>query len=336
MNRMREAMGDPTPEGGRGPTRWSDDLPKTWPDVATYYGQPILKEPEWTWEVPWYLFLGGLGGSASVLAAAEALFGDDAGAERARWLAAFAAVASPPLLITDLGRPTRFLAMLRVFKPTSAMSVGSWTLAAYSGAAVGAAASDYLPVVRRLRPLADAGAGALGVVMSTYTGVLVADSAIPVWHHARRELPLLFASSALGSAAGLLQAMHPAPVMQRLVIGAAATELAVERRMVSHLGALGEVYEHGDVGRWSKAAKVCTAAGAVASLVPNRWARRLGGVLVAAGGLCQRWSVYRAGFASAADPRHVVAPQRRREPVPAGDRAAPQAEAARWTRSRSA
>ncbi|QBI18386.1 polysulfide reductase [Egibacter rhizosphaerae] len=298
---------------GRATARFSDDLPSEWPEeVATYHGRPVVKEPEWTWEVPWYLFFGGIAGSASVIAAARAVTGDERAARRARRLAAAAAALCPPLLIADLGRPKRFLHMLRVLKPSSAMSVGSWTLAAFTGASSAALAAGEADALRRVRPLTDAGAAALGLAMSTYTGVLVADSAIPVWHHARRELPALFAAGATGGAAGLLQVAHPAPETRRLVLGAAAVELAVERRMTRHLGVLGEVYEQGDTGAWSKAAKACTAVGAALSVLPSRWSQRAGGALIAAGGLCQRWAVYRAGFASAADPRHVVVPQRQR------------------------
>ena len=317
-----------------------DGLPQVWPDdVATYHGRPVVKEPEWTWEVPWYLFAGGVAGSAAVIAAVEAASGREASARRARVLAAAGGALGPPLLIADLGRPKRFLHMLRVFKPTSAMSVGSWGLAAFNGASTGAVMTDQLAPLRSLRPLADATSAGLGTLMSTYTGVLVADSAIPVWHHARRELPALFASSAVASAAGLLQTVAPQPQTRRLALGGAVAELAVDRRMHRHLGALGEVYEHGDVGRWSKAAKACTAAGAALSALPSRWGQRLGGAFVAAGGLCQRWAVYRAGFASAADPRHVVVPQRerraRRAAQRAGDDDAPHAREGREGGDRS-
>ena len=107
-----------------------------------YYGRPLLKEPTWTWEVPLYFFVGGAAGAAAVVgAAARALGdGDDADLVRdARWVAALGGALSAPLLISDLGRPERFLNMLRVWKPQSPMSVGAWTLTAF-GSSAGAAA----------------------------------------------------------------------------------------------------------------------------------------------------------------------------------------------------
>ncbi len=102
----------------------------------SYYGRPILKEPVWTWEIPAYFFFGGMAGAAAPFALLSELRGDEALARRA-WLVALAgAAASPPLLIADLGRPERFHRMLRVIKPTSPMSVGSWILGASSTAIV--------------------------------------------------------------------------------------------------------------------------------------------------------------------------------------------------------
>jgi formate-dependent nitrite reductase membrane component NrfD len=96
----------------------------------SYYGQPVIKEPTWTWEIPMYLFSGGLAGASAGLACLSELRGEDDLARRA-WAAAFAGVAvSPVLLISDLGRPSRFFNMLRVFKVTSPMSVGSWIISA--------------------------------------------------------------------------------------------------------------------------------------------------------------------------------------------------------------
>ena len=88
----------------------------------------------WTWEIPAYFFFGGMAGAAAPFALLSELRGDEALARRA-WLVALAGVAaSPPLLIADLGRPERFHHMLRVLKPTSPMSVGSWILGASSTA----------------------------------------------------------------------------------------------------------------------------------------------------------------------------------------------------------
>jgi hypothetical protein len=286
--------------------------------VRSYYGRPIVKEPEWTWEVPWYLFAGGLGGAAATLGAGAGLVGKAKLARNARRAAAASAVVSTPLLIADLGRPSRFLNMLRVFKPTSVMSVGSWTLAAFSGAVTAGTALDLMGRLPLLRTPLDAAGGLLGLGMTTYTGALVADTSIPVWHEARRHLPGLFAGSGLASAGAALNLVtspeRAGPARRAAVVGGLA-ELAVDRHMRAHLGPIGAVYERERAGAFHKAAEVATAAGtAMVALGGSRrrWLTAAGSVALLAGSICQRWSVYHAGFQSARDPAAVVVPQRRR------------------------
>jgi hypothetical protein len=222
---------------------------------------------------------------------------------------------SPVLLIADLGRPSRFLNMLRVFKPTSAMSVGSWILAAYSTAAPGRGLEGPRAPPPPARLL---GAGALlGLPMATYTGVLVADSSIPVWHEARRELPALFAASGAASAGAALLLLTPADEAapaRRVAVAGAVAELAIDRAMEQRLGEFGEVYEEDLAGRYGRMAKGLTAAGALVVALGGR--RRAttaaGSAMILAGSACLRWSVFRAGFQSAADPKYVVKPQRER------------------------
>jgi hypothetical protein len=276
--------------------------------MTGYYGRPVLKEPVWTWEVPCYFFAGGMAGAAAPLALAAEMRGERGLARRA-WLVALAGVgASPMLLISDLGRPERFHHMLRVFKPTSPMNMGSWILSATGTAiALGAARSvlGWFPRAGRL-----AGATAvLGPALSTYTGVLVADTAIPAWHEARRELPWVFAAgSAMSAGAAVTLAGGGAPA-QRLALAGAAGELASTTLMERRLGELGEPYREGEAGRFARAAKALTAAGGL--LMATR-RRRSGAGMMLAGAFATRWSIYKAGFQSAADPRYVVEPQRAR------------------------
>ena len=276
--------------------------------MTGYYGRPVLKEPVWTWEVPCYFFAGGMAGAAAPLALAAEMRGERGLARRA-WLVALAGVgASPMLLISDLGRPERFHHMLRVFKPTSPMNMGSWILSATGTAiALGAARSvlGWFPRAGRL-----AGATAvLGPALSTYTGVLVADTAIPAWHEARRELPWVFAAgSAMSAWAAVTLAGGGAPA-QRLALAGAAGELASTTLMERRLGELGEPYREGEAGRFERAAKALTAAGGL--LMATR-RRRSGAGMMLAGAFATRWSIYKAGFQSAADPRYVVEPQRAR------------------------
>jgi hypothetical protein len=275
----------------------------------SYYGRPILKQPTWTWEVPFYFFFGGMAGGAAPFALACELRGDEELARRA-WLVALAGVAaSPPLLVADLGRPERFHHMLRVFKPTSPMSVGSWVLASSSSAIAIAAARSVLGWFPRLGRLAGATA-VLGPALATYTGVLVADTAVPVWHEAHRELPWVFAAGAAMSAGSAVALTGGGAPARRLALMGAAGELAATTVMERRLGELGEPYSQGDAGRFGRAAKALTATGA-AVMAATR-CRRAGAALMLAGALATRWSVYKAGFQSAADPKYVVGPQRAR------------------------
>src|SRR4051794_7999932 len=76
---------------------------------AGYYETPLLKEPQWKWEVPLYLFVGGVAGASAVIGTMANLVGNDrALAKDARWLAAAGGALSAPLLIADLGVPRRF------------------------------------------------------------------------------------------------------------------------------------------------------------------------------------------------------------------------------------
>src|SRR5215212_6840213 len=97
-------------------------------DYPSYYGRPIIKEPVWTWEIPWYFFTGGLAGGSAALGFTAGALGNERLARRAWANATAGVVVSPALLISDLGRPARFLNMLRMVKLTSPMSVGSWVL----------------------------------------------------------------------------------------------------------------------------------------------------------------------------------------------------------------
>jgi hypothetical protein len=285
---------------------------------SSYYGRPIIKPPVWTWEVPAYWFTGGLGGASATLALAADLAGNRSLARRS-WMIAFAGLSvSPLLLISDLGKPLRFLNMLRVFKVTSPMSVGSWLLALGGAATAPAAASAFLgrdfPGAHAARLVA----GALGLPVATYTAVLVSNTAVPVWSEARWELPLSFAASAAasaGAAATLATPIEHAAPARRLAIGAAIVESAITEVMERRLGELGEPYGEGPSGRLATAAKAFTVAGAALIAAGAKRSRPVvaaGAVALVAGSVCERWSVFKAGFASAKDPKYTVGPQRER------------------------
>jgi hypothetical protein len=199
-----------------------------------YYGIPLLKEPSWTWEIPLYFFVGGAAGAAGVLGAIAAYTGADRRLVRdARWIAAAGTVLSPALLISDLGRPERFLAMLRVFKPQSAMSVGVWALMGFSTGAAAAAFAEFmrgrygpsLPI-RLLENAGQAASLAFGLPFSNYTGVLIGATAIPVWNENAGILPLHFGASGVSAAVGMLELMghEKNRALQTLGLGAAMIE----------------------------------------------------------------------------------------------------------------
>ncbi len=284
----------------------------------SYYGQAVIKEPVWTHEIPWYFFLGGLGGASATLAYACELRGCDVLARRAWAIALSALAASPALLISDLGRPGRFLNMLRMFKVTSPMSVGSWVLAA-GGASTGVSALSSL--TGRLRwagRLGKPAAAALGLPVSTYTAALIAQTAVPVWHEARRELPAVFAAGAAisaGAAATVATPVEHARPARRLALLSASIELIAVRVMERRLGGLGESYRAQAAGAYARSSKRLTLTGALLLGVCGRRSRpasvAAGGMLLA-GAWCERWSVFEAGLQSARDPRDTVDPQRAR------------------------
>jgi hypothetical protein len=286
--------------------------------MESYYGRPIIKEPVWQPEIPVYFFMGGLGGASSVLSLVARVSSNELLARRSIYIGAAADAVSPLLLISDLGRPERFLNMLRVFKVTSPMSVGSWILAVSSAGSSGAAFLDAIGRLRRVGDVARTVSAVSGAPLAVYTATLISDTAIPVWHEARHELPFLFGSSAAataGAAAAIAVPPAQAGPARRLAIGGALVENAVMVAMEKRLGMLGEPYRQGDAGRYAKVAKACSLGGAALLAAAGRRSRlasAAGGALVLAGEMALRWSVFKAGFQSARDPKYTVLPQRER------------------------
>lgn len=201
-----------------------------------YYELPLLKEPTWTWEIPAYLFIGGAAGTASVIAGIARFTGASPKLVRdARRISFAGAMLSPALLISDLGRPERFLAMLRVFKPQSPMSMGVWILMGFSGATTAANVGAWLRaramfpgLAALLGKIGDVAALMFGLPLASYTGVLIGATVIPVWNCNVGLLPGHFLVSGLGASVGMLElAGNTEPALQWLGLGAAVTETAV-------------------------------------------------------------------------------------------------------------
>jgi hypothetical protein len=287
-------------------------------EFTSYYGRPIIKAPVWkSPDVPLYLFLGGAAGTSAVLGALGDLSGRQRLARSGRVVAGGGAIASVAFLVHDLGRPERFLHMLRVFKPTSALSVGSYILSPFSAAAGATAAVELLGWFPRLKRFGGVMSALFGPPMATYTAVLLANTAVPSWHAAHEQLPFVFAGSALAAGGGLTMVFTPvdeAGPSRKAAVAGVAAELAAMHRVENDHGIVSEPYHEGRAGTFLRAAKACTVSGAGVTVLAGRTrlGQALGGALLAAGSLLTRFGVFDAGMVSARDPKYTVVPQRER------------------------
>lgn len=290
-------------------------------EFESYYGRPVIKAPSWAArDIAGYFFLGGLAGAGSVLAAGAQLTGRTTTATAMKVSSLTAISLSAAALVHDLGVPSRFPNMLRVLKPTSPMSVGSWLLAGYGPAAGAAAVSAVTGRLPRAGALATATAALLGPAVASYTAVLAADTAVPAWHGAHRELPYVFAASATAAASGMALVLGPSPesgpARCAAVLAAGAEEVAT-RAAERRLGMVAETYRQGRAGTLLRAARVLTASGATTGLVLGRRSRSaavVAGLALLAGSACTRFGIFAAGVASAEDPKYTVVPQRADDP----------------------
>jgi formate-dependent nitrite reductase membrane component NrfD len=296
---------------------------------TSYYGRSIVKAAPWEVDIPAYMFLGGLAAGCSLLAAGADL-GDLPELRRVARLGAVAgAAAGTVALIHDLGKPMRFLNMLRTAKPTSPMSMGTWILATYAPLTGAAAAGEIAAMLPRPVPLAGRllGSGArpagllaamLAPPLAAYTGVLLSNTATPAWHGARRELPFVFASSSAASAGGLAMiatSVEQAAPARRMGVGGAVVALAMERRMERSMGLTADTLQLGKAKRFMDASRALTIGGVFGTVLlggRNRAVARVSGAALVAGSFCTRLAIFEAGQESARDPRYTVIPQRER------------------------
>ena len=288
---------------------------------ATYYDRPMLKEPVWIWPVPSYFYAGGSAGAAAVIGAvAQAL--DPKGfrglVTRCRWITLAGTTIGAALLVYDLGRPKRFLNMLRVFRPTSTLNMGSWIVSASGALSAGSLLLSRLgPSV--LEEAAGYAAGVVGLPMSGYTAVLLSDTSVPLWQGTRRSLPPLFVASGLSGAASLLALTSlgevEEKVVERLSLGGKLAEIVAMyglERDAARVPKVAEPLHVGLGGSLWKAAKAVTVAGIGVSLLPRagRIKSVASALLGTAGALLVRFAVFHAGKASARDPRATSTQQR--------------------------
>jgi formate-dependent nitrite reductase membrane component NrfD len=300
-------------------------------EFTSYYGRPVVKPVPWGHDIAEYLFLGGVAGGSAVLAAGAQLTGRATLRRNCRLAALVSISLGAFALVRDLGRPERFLNMLRVIKLTSPMSLGSWILTAFStGAGVAAIAEadrmtgERLPLgpLRRVLRIVEGPAGleaaAFGPLLAVYTAVLLADTSTPTWNDARDELPFVFVSSASLASAGLAMVTTPvaeaAPARKLAMIGVVGDLVAtrVMRRRMDPVAA--EPLHEGRSGTMLRVSEALAVAGGIGTLLGGRRrpvAAAAGLALMAASALT-RFGVFEAGIHSAKDPRYTIEPQKRR------------------------
>ena len=300
-------------------------------EFTSYYGRPVVKPAPWGHDIAAYLFLGGVAAGSALLAAGAQLTGQDTLRRNCRLAAISAVGLGAGALVRDLGRPERFLNMLRTIKLTSPMSLGSWILSAFSvGAGVAAAAEidrlagERLPlgplrgVLRAVEGPAGLEAAAFAPLLAVYTAVLLGDTATPTWNGAHEELPFVFASSASLAASGLAMVTTPvaqaAPARRLAMAGVIGDVLATQimHRRMDPVAA--EPLHEGRAGTMMRLSEALAMAGGIGTLLGGRRrsvAVASGLALVAASALT-RFGVFEAGIASAKDPRYTIEPQKRR------------------------
>lgn len=314
----REAtVGVNVPPGGGGPRKRKR---REEPEFRSYYDLPVINKPAWASpDIPGYLFLGGLAGAGSAVGLAAQLTGRPALAKVAKSGAAGAGHLSLVALIHDLGRRGRFLNMLRMFKVTSPMSVGSWLLSGFVPAATVSAFSTATGMVPAVGALASAGAAVLGPAVAAYTAALISNTAVPAWHDGYEYMPFIFVSSAASSAAGL--GLLGAPVSESgpmAVLGAlgGVAEVVLSKRHERSVGIVGEAFHEGKAKKFMKAAEALTAGGAAlaaaSGLTRRRSLRGAAGAMLLTGSAFTRFGIFEAGINSAQDPRYTIVPQRER------------------------
>jgi formate-dependent nitrite reductase membrane component NrfD len=278
---------------------------------------PMIHAPVWTWEVPAYFWLGGVAAGSSFVALACDLAGDESSAQIARRVSLAAVMPSPILLIMDLGRPARFLNMLRIFKPRSPMSTGVWCLAGFSTTQTAAIGLDLLGR-RREAKVAGAASAVLGGYLGSYTGVLLAATAVPLWARSKLLLGPIFVATATATGAAatrlaLVASGLPAGATRNALgtveSAAMATELALSTLNQRRLGELASGLDRGRPGRMFGGAKWLVRAGLALRLVRGhlgRPAHDVASVMYLLAGLLFRFAWVQAGQLSARDDEVVA------------------------------
>jgi hypothetical protein len=283
--------------------------------MTGYYGKPIVKPPEWTPLIPTYFWAGGLAGACATLALISRLRKKHRLARTLVLASAAGSALSGFCLIADLKKPSRFYNMLRVFKPTSPMSVGVYIFSVFGGSSMAAALSELTGGAVPGGRIFETIAGLIGPLMSVYTSVLISDTAMPAWLYGRESLPLLFAATSASTAGAVGLAFAPAEEngsARRLALAGAVGVRFALKRLHRELGKTqAEAYDKGRAGMLARLAGAFNMAGTIFTARAKNGSTlgRVGGALLLAGGLAERFAVYHAGKQSAEDPKYVIAAQ---------------------------
>jgi formate-dependent nitrite reductase membrane component NrfD len=307
-----------------------------------YRDVPILKKPVWNHEIAAYFFLGGVSAGSAVIGSLAEVFGGEQHkklAHAAHYVSFATFLPCPPLLIDDLGMPSRFLHMLRVFKPSSPMNLGAWTFAVHGAGATLTvmrmlAADGKLPVFGSvLRFLPERLLAGLGLpsslLLAGYSGVLLGTTSIPVWHQSQL-LGGLFTASAFSTGAAAVNLLSNVTerdgdqdILAPISLAAGAVELALLAGYFATSGRAAQPYREGLPGKLmgsAVAVMLLSAALRVASLGARKRGRTLLGavssIATLAGGALLRWAVIKAGRSSAADREGTLHAMRPRKSVP--------------------
>ncbi|WP_156686428.1 NrfD/PsrC family molybdoenzyme membrane anchor subunit [Mycobacterium sp. Marseille-P9652] len=300
-------------------------------EFTSYYGRPVVKPAPWGPEVAAYLFLGGVAGGSGLLAAGAQLTGRNTLRRNSRLSALIAVMLGAAALVKDLGKPARFVNMLRTVKLTSPMSIGSWILS-FFGAGIGVAAvaevdrmtGERIPlgplrsVLRAMEGPAGLEAALFSPPLAVYTAVLLTDTATPTWNAAYRDLPFVFVSSASLAAGGLAMITTPVseagPARTLAVIGAVGDLISARFTEYRMDPVTREPLHQGRPGRLLSWSERLAAAGGLGALLGggNRGVAALSGLTLLAASAMLRFGFFEAGLASTRDPRYTIDPQKRR------------------------
>ena len=295
---------------------------------TAYYNQPLLKQPVWTWQISFYFFFGGLAGMAAVIAAVGGFHGESNLLRTAMWLAFAGAILSPILLIWDLGRPWLFLNMLRVFKPQSPMSMGVYILTVFGTFATPGALLIEADVrglfpygtfpaeaVHVLGLICATISGLVGLLLATYTGVLIGATAIPAWFSHHRILPIHFGIVGLGCASATLQLLgfNRASLVALAIIASVIESGILVWLEIRKNGEIDRALHLGISGWMIRVAGVCSGPLTLIGQIIGIWflpAQIIGAALFLAGGLLSRFGWINVGHHSAKNPTATLAAQK--------------------------